>query len=293
MIPSLVILAAGLGSRYGSLKQIDKLGPNGETILDYSINYAIRAGVKKIVFVIRKNIEDQLKEVFFDKYSKLVELDYVFQELDSLPSGVQPNPERTKPWGTGHAVLMVKDKLKEPFIVIGCDDFYGYEAFAKSFEFLKTLSATDSKGCLIGYYLKNTLSEHGFVSRGICQVDELHNLVQLGDKLKIKEVDGQIISFEDEANPLVFARDTIASMSFYGFTPQFLNDLEQEFLSFIKQYSGDLKKEFYITNAMSDLIEKGKLEIAVYNSLSKWFGITNQADKPVVMQNLRELKETF
>ncbi|MDR2337329.1 MAG: hypothetical protein LBE20_01615 [Deltaproteobacteria bacterium] len=293
MIPTLVILAAGLGSRYGSLKQIDKLGPNGETILDYSINYAIQAGVKKIVFVIRKNIESQLQEVFFDKYSKLVELDYVFQELDSLPQGILPNPERSKPWGTGHAILMVQDKVKEPFIVIGCDDFYGREAFIKSFEFLKTLSATDVKGCLIGYYLKNTLSEYGFVSRGICQIDEQQNLIHLGDKLKIKEVNGQIISFEDETKPLIFASDTIASMSFYGFTPQFLNDLEQEFLLFIKEYSNDLKKEFYITNAMSNLIQKGKLQIRVYNSSAKWFGITNPEDKTFVMQSLSELNEVF
>ncbi len=289
MIPTLVILAAGLGSRYGSLKQIDKLGPNGETILDYSIEYAIQVGFKKIIFVIRKDIEEQLKEVFFNKYSNKIEIDYVFQELDSLPNGITPNPERVKPWGTGHAVLMAKEKVREPFVVIGCDDFYGREAFEKSFNFLKTASVDDSKGCLIGYYLKNTLSEHGFVSRGICEVNSAHNLLHLEDKMKIKNIDGQITSFEDESNPKVFPQNTIASMSFYGFTPKFLDDLEIEFISFIETYVNDLKKEFYITNAMSELIDKGKLQITVYETSSKWFGITNPEDKIVVMQNLEKM----
>ena len=290
MNPSLVILAAGIGSRYGSLKQIDKLGPNGETILDYSINYAISAGFKKIVFIIRRDIEEQFKEVFFDKYSGQAELHCAFQEVDSLPEGIIANPQRTKPWGTGHAVLMAKGAVQEPFTVIGCDDFYGSEAFVKSYDFLKTLNADDAKGCLVGYYLKNTLSEHGFVSRGICQIDENDNLVYLADRLKIKNIGGAVQSLEDETNPVTFPEDTIASMSFYGFTPKFLELLEEKFVWFITKYSDDLKKEFYITDAMGDLIREGKLQIKVFRSSSQWFGITNPEDKPIVMKALKNLE---
>ena len=290
MNPALVILAAGIGSRYGSLKQIDKLGPNGETILDYSINYAIFAGFKKIIFIIRKNIEAQFKEVFFDKYSALADLHCAFQEVDSLPKGIAASPERSKPWGTGHAVLMAKNAIQEPFIVISCDDFYGREAFVKSYNFLKTLKTEDAVGCLVGYYLKNTLSEHGFVSRGICQMGDNDSLTYLDDRLKIRNVGGAIQSFEDEANPVIFPNNTIASMSFYGFTPKFLELLGEKFVHFIEKYSNDLKKEFYITKAMGDLIREGKLQIKVFKSSSRWFGITNPEDKPIVMEALKNLE---
>ena len=289
MNPSLVILAAGIGSRYGSLKQIDKVGPNGETILDYSITSAISAGFRKIVFVIRREIEEQFRDVFFDKYSGQAQLSCVYQEINAVPGQSTVNPQRAKPWGTGHAVLMAKDAVQEPFLVIGCDDFYGHDAFVTSYKFLKNVDINSATGCLVGYYLKNTLSEHGSVSRGICKTDANNNLVELTERLKIKNTNGIIQSLEDEASPFTFTDDTVAAMSFYGFTPQFLTLLEEKFLRFIAKYSDDLKKEFYITTAMGDLIKEGKLSVKVFNTSSKWFGITNPDDKPVVMQALKEL----
>jgi UTP-glucose-1-phosphate uridylyltransferase len=287
--PTLLVLAAGMGSRYGSLKQIDKLGPSGETIMDYSIYDAIRAGFGKVVFVIRKSIEADFREVF-SKYNGKIEVDFVHQELDIVPAGIQVPAERQKPWGTGHAVLVAASKINTPFAVINADDFYGADAYKVMAQHLIS-NATADKNCysMVGYIIENTLSEHGHVSRGVCETDANNTLKSIVERTQIQRIDGKIVfkDSDDSWNPLTGKE--YASMNFWGFPQSIFPLLENKFKAFIEANSQNLKSEFYIPFAVDDLIKEGHANVHVLNSSAKWFGVTYKEDKPTTIQRIQEL----
>ncbi len=253
--PTLLVLAAGMGSRYGSLKQIDPVGPSGETIIDYSIYDAIRAGFGKVVFIIRKSFEEDFKDIFISKLQHHIPVEYVFQEIDKVPEGLAVSPDRTKPWGTAHAVLMAKDFIHEPFAVINGDDFYGSGAFQTMADYLNSLTAeTQTQYSLVGYQVGNTMSENGTVSRGICMEDENQFLVSVTERHHIQYAQGGI-AFKDDDNALVFLKpDTLVSMNFWGFTPEYFKQTETLFSDFVKTNLDSLKAEFYIPFAIDNLI---------------------------------------
>ena len=232
MKPTLFILAAGMGSRYGGLKQIDGLGPNGEAILDYSVFDALRAGFGKIVFVIRKDFEDDFRRVVLSKYAGKVQCEVCFQSVDKVPAGIAVNPERTKPWGTNHAVLMGKDLIYEPFAVINADDFYGKESFQVLADYLKSVEGTKGKYCMVGYRVANTLSENGTVSRGVCTTDAEGYLTDVVERTKIEDKNGCIVFTEDEQD-IELAPNTPVSMNMWGFTPEYFEYSEKAFKKFL------------------------------------------------------------
>lgn len=287
--PTLLILAAGIGSRYGGLKQLDKVGPGGEAIIDYSIYDAIQAGFGKVVFVIRKSIEADFREFIGNKLDGKIEVEYVFQELDKLPEGITPNPEREKPYGTGHAVLMAADAIKENFAVINADDFYGREAYETISEYFGKLDPNTNDNCMVGYNLKNTLSDNGYVSRGQCSSDENAYLIDVVERTHIeKKADG--IFFENEEKEQIkLDENTLVSMNFWGFTPQFFKQLNTRFTKFIGENKDQLKAEFYIPTAVNEMIEEGIAKTKVLESDAAWFGVTYQEDRPVVVESIREL----
>ncbi|MDD2412073.1 MAG: sugar phosphate nucleotidyltransferase [Bacteroidales bacterium] len=290
MKPSLVVLAAGVGSRYGGLKQIDKLGPTGETIIDYSVYDAYKAGFGKVVFVIRKSIEADFKEAIADKYSGKIEVDYVLQEIDKTPYSFDTS-HRQKPWGTGHAVLMAAEKVNENFAVINGDDFYGADAFLKMKDFLEKNSGKKGKFSMVGYYLKNTLSENGFVSRGLCQVDENGILTDVTELTKIQEVNGEIIFEDKDGNSKNLERNSLVSMNFWGFTPDLFANLKELFIEFLKENAQSEKAEFYIPFAVNDLIKANKASAKVLSTTASWFGVTYREDREMVVNNLKELHD--
>ena len=289
--PTLLVLAAGMGSRYGGLKQIDTLGPNGETIIDYSIYDAIRAGFGKVVMVIRKNIEEEFKQVFFKKYSGKIEIEYVLQEIDYVPDGVTYNPERVKPWGTAHAVLMADGVINEPFCVINGDDFYGADAFRTMSEFLSQQNNCDTNYCMVGYRLERTLSDYGFVARGICEADNNDMLVKVTECTQIKRI-GSVICYKDvqEVNQTL-PDDQIVSMNFWGFTPAYFRDVKISFENFIRANGDNLKAELYIPTVVSELINKKSASVKVLNSNAEWFGVTYKEDRSYVVNRLKKLTE--
>ena len=290
MKPTLLILAAGIGSRYGGLKQADGVGPSGEAILDYSIFDAIRAGFGKVVFVIRKDIENDMKRIFFDRWEKKIELQYVFQELDYLPGGFIPPEGRVKPWGTGHAIWVAKDKVREPFCVINADDFYGRGAYQLAFTFQSNLdNLINSRYCLIGYVLKNSLSDHGFVSRAECRIDENGLLSYVKERTKIIR-EGQKVFFEDDNGSRMDIDDnTIVSMNMWGFMPSLFNYLEEGMIKFFEENSSSLKAEFFLPSLIDELIRNGKVEVPVLRTDEKWFGMTYQEDRDMVRGKLAKL----
>ena len=287
--PTLLILAAGIGSRYGGLKQLDKVGPGGEAIIDYSIYDAIQAGFGKVVFVIRKSIETDFREFIGNKLDGKIEVEYVFQELDKLPDGIIPNPERQKPYGTGHAVLMAADAIKENFAVINADDFYGREAYETIAKYFGELDTNANDNCMVGYNLKNTLSDNGYVSRGQCSSDENAYLIDVVERTHIeKKADG--IFFENEEKEQIkLDENTLVSMNFWGFTPQFFAQLNTRFTKFIGENKDQLKAEFYIPTAVNEMIEEGIAKTKVLESDAAWFGVTYQEDRPVVVESIRKL----
>ena len=287
MKPTLLILAAGLGSRYGGLKQFDKIGPSGETIMDYSIYDAKRAGFGKVVFVIRKSFEDDFKKQVLSKYTNFIEVDYVFQELDKLPDGVTLPEERKKPWGTGHAVLVAKDKINEPFAVINADDFYGKDSFIAIASYLMAIDeGIDNKFCLLAYKLKNTLSEHGSVSRGVCYLDKNDYLINIVEHTKIYKEESNIYSdFEDKK--LIINEDTPVSMNLMGFAPCAFHFFESYFNSFIKENINNLKAEFYLPTVVTNIIKNGLGKVRVLPSNEKWFGVTYQEDREIVVNSIK------
>lgn len=291
MKPTLVILAAGMGSRYGSLKQVDPVGPSGETILEYSVYDAIRAGFGKVVFVIRRDIENDFKEIFIDKLRKHIEIEYVFQELNMIPAGISVPAERVKPWGTGHAVMVAAPKVKEPFAVINADDYYGADAYKKMADYLSKLGNNETKYSMVGFELDNTLSEHGLVSRGVCQEDANANLVSVVERTKIGRDEKGVAYRDADDKPVYISDKTIVSMNFWGFTPIFFNQLEQHFQKFIKNNYTNPKAEFFLPFVVDDLIKAQQASAKVLRSTDKWFGVTYKEDKPMVVAKVKELVE--
>lgn len=286
---TLVIMAAGIGSRFGEgIKQLTAVGPSGEIIVDYSIHDAIEAGFNKIIFVIRKDIQKDFEEVIGRRIAKICDVEYAFQELEDLPEGFKLPEDRIKPWGTGQAVLACKDLIHEPFAVINADDYYGKEAFVKVHDFLVEHANSQYEYCMPGFVLKNTLSEQGGVSRGICKTDdggflteihETHNIVAKDDKLAISEDDGHEI-------PL----DSLVSMNMWGVTPDYLDILEAGFVDFLKNIpKGDIKAEYLLPIIMEGLLKDKKVEISVLKTDDKWFGITYAADKEKVIGEFKKL----
>ncbi len=288
--PTLLVLAAGIGSRYGGLKQIDPVGPCSEIIIDYSIHDAIRAGFGKVVFVIREDIEETFRECIGSRFESKIKTEYVFQEIDKLPAGFKVPEGRQKPWGTGHAILMAKDSVKEPFAVINADDFYGrcgYELLAK--ELSKTVTGGAPEYYMVGFELKNTLSEFGFVARGICKTDSKGYLVEVVERTKIEKTDSGAKFTDENGGTMKLTGNEIASMNMWGFTPSLFGHLEKQFVDFLERNIGNLKAEFFIPTVVGDLVKTNEARVKVLESRDQWFGVTYREDKPVVVENIRKL----
>lgn len=291
MKPTLLVLAAGLGSRYGGLKQLDGLGPNGETIMDYSIYDAVKAGFGKVVFVIRKSFEEEFKEKVTKKYEHLLPVEIVFQELDNLPEGFELNPDRVKPWGTNHALMMGKSVINEPFAVINADDFYGRKSYQVICDFLSKLENSKNNYCMVGYRVGNTLSESGTVARGVCETDERSNLTGIVERTQIKRIDG-VVKFLDENSEWVSLPDNKpVSMNMFGFTPDYFEYSDNFFVDFLKENDEKLKAEFFIPTLVNNLIVDNKIEMRVLDTTSQWFGVTYQEDRPSVVSKFKELAD--
>ncbi|HEY5591735.1 MAG TPA: nucleotidyltransferase [Paludibacter sp.] len=289
MKPTLFVLAAGMGSRYGGLKQLDGLGPNGETIMDYSIYDAIKAGFGKVVFVIRTSFEKDFKSVVVDKFKDLIDTDIVFQEINNVPEGSTYTTEREKPWGTNHAVLMGKDAIHEPFAVINADDFYGQESFAILADFLRSVEGKQNEYCMIGYRVGNTLSESGSVSRGVCVVDENNLLQNVVERTSIEEKGGKINFLDENGEEVSIDPNTPVSMNMWGFTPDYFKYSEEYFKEFLAENGQKLKSEFYIPLAVNNLIVQHKATCKVLDTPSKWFGVTYAEDRSQVVLKINEL----
>ena len=290
MKPTLLLLAAGMGSRYGGLKQLDGLGPNGETIMDYSVFDALRAGFGKIVFVIRKDFADDFKRVVLAKYEGKVPCEICFQAIENVPEGYTYNPERTKPWGTNHAVLMGKDLIKEPFAVINADDFYGKESFEVLAKFLNEVAGKQNQYCMVGYRVCNTLSEHGSVSRGVCETDAEGNLTNVVERTSIERKENGIVYTVDGVD-YALPENAPVSMNMWGFTPEYFGYVEEAFKTFLKERGQELKSEFYIPTLVNDLIVAGKATCRVLDTTAKWFGVTYAEDRQMVVDKIAALTE--
>lgn len=292
MKPTLFVLAAGMGSRYGGLKQLDGLGPNGETIMDYSIFDAIRGGFGKIVFVIRKDFEQDFREKIISKYENHIPVELVFQAIDNLPEGFTCPEGRVKPWGTNHAVLMGKDVIKEPFAVINADDFYSRDAFAVIGNWLSNLpEGAENQYCMVGFRVGNTLSENGSVARGICEKNEQGNLTTVVERTEIMRVDGPIC-YKDEQGEWVAVEDnTPVSMNMWGFTPDYFKYSEDYFVEFLSDPKNmeNLKAEFFIPLMVNKLITENTATVKVLDTTSKWFGVTYAADRQGVVDKIQAL----
>ncbi|MBA4409192.1 MAG: nucleotidyltransferase [Odoribacter sp.] len=288
MKPTLLILAAGMGSRFGGLKQVEPVGPNGETILEYSIFDAIRAGFGKVVFVIRESFADDFKARFEPKLSGKIEIEYVFQETDKLPIGFIIPEVREKPWGTGHAVLMAKDAINEPFAAINADDFYGAEAYKVIAEYLRKLT-DPKKYVMVGYQLNNTLSEFGSVSRGICVTNLDQQLTKITETHKIRQENNRILCESDSHETVELTGNETVSMNFWGFHPSLFQNIENQFIEFLKNNIHLPKSEFYIPFVVFEMILKGQASVEVLSADSPWFGVTYQEDKPYVIEQIQKL----
>ncbi|ULQ53674.1 sugar phosphate nucleotidyltransferase [Flavihumibacter fluvii] len=284
MQPTLVILAAGMASRYGSLKQIQSFGPSGETIMEYSIYDAIRAGFGKVVFIIRKEFETDFREIFGTKLKGKIAVDYVFQDLQAFLHGIAVPPERTKPWGTAHAVLCAKNVVNEPFAVINADDFYGRDAFEKAYNFMVN-DCSETNYAIIGYELLKTLSDHGTVNRGVCVVDEKGNLVSIAERLNISQKDGQI-QCDDNIEPRVLPLKSSVSMNFWCFHPSVFEISQRMFDAFVRENADNIKAEFFIPIVADYFIKQGIGQIPVIPTSSNWFGVTYKEDAPSVQASL-------
>lgn len=289
MKPTLYILAAGMGSRYGGLKQLDGLGPNGETIMDYSVYDALHAGFGKIVFVIRHDFEEEFRHKIISKYENHVPVEVVFQELKNIPEEFEISSERCKPWGTAHAVLMGKDVIKEPFAVINADDYYGRDSFMVLANFLKESAGVRNKYCMVGFNIGNTLSENGGVSRGLCQVNSEGYLVGVQECHGIQRKKEAIIQELSTGAEVVIAANTIVSMNMWGFTPDFFEYSEESFRRFLHKNSKELKAEFYIPTVVNELVDNKTITLKVLTTPSKWFGVTYAADKPTTIAQFAKL----
>lgn len=291
---TLVIMAAGIGSRFGGgIKQLEPVGPSGELIMDYSIHDALEAGCNKVVFIIRKDIEDEFREMIGNRIEKIVPVEYVFQSVDELPCGIENTWKRTKPWGTGQAVLCIRDVVKEPFIVINADDYYGKEAFRKLYQYM--VNADDAENsvydiCMAGFILSNTLSENGGVTRGICGVDENGYLRHVKETYEIQDRAGVVSGLDDAKNPVALQADDYVSMNMWGLPARFLDFLEADFAEFLRNVGGDAwKKEYLLPKIIDKLLTNGQAKVKVLETNDRWFGVTYKEDKPVVVAAIREL----
>ena len=287
MKPTLLILAAGMASRYGSMKQIDGFGPNNETIIDYSIYDAIKAGFGKVVFIIKEEYLKDFKEIFEAKLKGKIETDYVFQNFDIKQFGVDIDIERAKPWGTAHAILSGRTAINEPFCVINADDFYGLDAYQKMVKFLTT-EVSDSNYSMIGYEIGKTLSDYGSVSRGVCKVNENGVLEDINERTKVLR-DGDAIVFEEDDKQYPLAVDTRVSMNFWGFTPAVFQITEELFRDFAVQNKENPKAEFFIPLVAEYLVKSRKADFKVVPTDSQWFGVTYKEDKPIVKASIDQL----
>lgn len=288
MKPTLVIMAAGMGSRYGGLKQMDPVGPNGETLLEYSIHDAIQAGFGKIVFVIRSDFETEFKEQVGSRFEDKINVQYAFQSLENLPGGFSVPEGRTKPWGTGQAVLACKDLINEPFAVQNADDFYGAEAYhtiAREFA-----NMPDGDSCMVGYLIRNTLSPHGFVSRGVCGTTDGF-LSSIVERVHIETNEAGTIQFIEDGVATNMTGDEICSMNFWGFSPSFFQTVEEKFIAFLKEKGQELKSEWYIPEIVDSMINSGQTKVTVLSSDGKWFGVTYPEDKPTVVAALQAMHD--
>jgi NDP-sugar pyrophosphorylase family protein len=289
MKPTLLILAAGMGSRYGGLKQLDGLGPNGETIMDYSIYDAIQAGFGKVVFVIRKSFEKEFNELIVSKFKNLIDVELVYQELDKVPEGCTYSSEREKPWGTNHALLMAKDVIHEPFGVINADDFYGRESYFILADFLRSVENKQNEYCMIGYRVGNTLSESGPVSRGICVADENNFLKDVVERTHIVEKGGTIIYLDENGKEVAIHPNVPVSMNMWGFTPDYFDYSWEAFKKFLTENGQNIKAEFYIPTVVNQLIHENKVSCKILDTPSKWFGVTYSNDRPQTVLKINEL----
>lgn len=289
--PTLLILAAGMASRYGSMKQIDAFGPNGETIIDYSIYDAIRAGFGKVIFIIKEEFEENFKSIYEPKLKNKIKTDYVFQDFNLKKYDIEREVERAKPWGTAHAVLAAKDVINEPFCVINADDYYGYDSFKKMADFL-TKEVNDGSFALMGFRADKTLSDYGSVSRGVCKVDDQGNMTEIVERTKVyfKDIDGERrIFFEDNDQEVELPLDARVSMNFWGFNPAIFNETHQLFKKFVDANHTNPKAEFFIPLVADELIKENKATFKTIPTSEKWFGVTYREDKPIVQESISKL----
>jgi hypothetical protein len=289
MKPALFVLAAGMGSRYGGLKQLDGLGPNGETIMDYSVFDAIRGGFGKVVFVIRKDFEKDFRNKILSKYENHIPVETVFQSLDKLPAGFTCPEGRTKPWGTNHAVLMGKEVIKEPFAVINADDFYGRDSFKVLGEELAGAEGRKNDYCMVGFRVGNTLSESGSVARGVCGTDNDGYLTTVVERTAIACINGEIQFADESGRIVVLDENTPVSMNMWGFTPDYFDYSEEYFKDFLRQNRDNLRSEYFIPLMVNELVTKKTARVKVLDTTSKWFGVTYAADRQGVVDKIQAL----
>lgn len=293
--PVLVIMAAGMGSRYGGLKQIDPVDPYGNIIIDFSIFDAREAGFEKVIFIIKKAIEEDFKIHIGNRISKYMDVAYVYQELDKIPEGYQVPEGRVKPWGTGHAVLCCRDLIDGPFAVINADDYYGRHAFETIYRYLTTHEDDEKfRYTMVGYRLKNTVTDNGHVARGICDINEDRQLVGIHERTRIEKRDGQIAYSEDDGQSWVTVDgDTLVSMNMWGFTRSILDEIQAGFPAFLEQglKENPLKCEYFLPSVVSELLKKDRASVTVLESEDKWYGVTYKEDKPIVVAAIQALKD--
>ncbi len=290
--PVLVIMAAGMGSRYGGLKQIDKVDDEGDKIIDFSIFDAKRAGFEKVIFIIKRENHELFKEAIGDRVSKSIEVEYVFQELSDIPEGEKVYDQRTKPYGTAHAVRSVRNVVKGPFAVINADDFYGREAFSKIYKRLEDSQNAAGDYCMVGFRLGNTLTENGSVSRGICSTDENGNLKDIIERTKIVMTEDGAAYTENGTDYIPISTDSVTSMNIWGFSSDFLQEIDKAFARFYKEElpANIEKAECYLPFVVDEMIKRGKATVKVLSSSDRWFGVTYKEDKEYVRQQISELK---
>lgn len=292
---ALVIMAAGIGSRFGGgIKQLEPVGPSGEIIMDYSINDAIEAGFNKVIFIIRKDLEKDFKEIIGNRMEKVIAVDYAFQELEDLPEGYEVPEGRTKPWGTGQAVIACKGILNDPFVVINADDYYGKEAFVKVHDYLVNYAASGKpyNFCMAGFILGNTLSDNGSVTRGVCKVNERGMLVDVEETSGIEKKDGKVIAPDKNGGFREIDPNSHVSMNMWGFTPEFIDELETGFEDFLSDLGDNpLKKEYLLPIILDDMIKNGRADVKLLETNDKWFGVTYKEDKQTVVDSFKELIE--